>query len=109
MLAAVWRQAFEPDDARRASLGALLVGLGLMHLMMRRHVRRAALAVGALGVGLELLTASARAADVAHEGPPAGSALLAALLVITLVTRIADGRERYAGSAFVSDAHELQD
>lgn len=109
MLAAVWRQTFEPDDARRASLGALLVGLGLLHLMMRRHVRRAALAVGALGVGLELLTASARTADVALEGPPAGSALLAALLVITLVTRIADGRERYAGSAFVSDAHELQD
>jgi uncharacterized membrane protein YidH (DUF202 family) len=109
MLAAVWRQTFEPDDARRASLGALLVGLGLLHLMMRRHVRRAALAVGALGVGLELLTASARAADVAHEGPPAGAAWLAALLVITLVTRIADGRERYAGSAFVSDAHELQD
>jgi len=25
------------------------------------------------------------------------------------VARIAGGRERYAGSAFVSDAHELQD
>jgi hypothetical protein len=109
MLAAVWRQTFEPDDARRASLGALLVGLGLLHLMMRRHVRRAAIAVGALGVGLELLTAAARAADVAHEGAPAGSALLASTLAIVIVTRIADGRERYAGSVFVSDAHELQD
>ena len=109
LLAAVWRQTFEPDDARRASLGALLVGLGLLHLMMRRHVRRAALAVGALGVGLELLTAAARAADVAHEGAPAGSALLAAALGVTIVTRIADGRERYAGSLYVSDAHELQD
>ena len=109
MLAAVWRQTFEADDARRASLGALLVGLGLLHLMMRRHVRRAALAVGALGVGLELLTAAARAADVAHEGAPAGSALLASALAITIVTRIANGRERYAGSIFVSDAHELQD
>jgi hypothetical protein len=109
LLAAVWRQTFEPDDARRASLGALLVGLGLLHLMIRRHVRRAAVAVGALGVGLELLTAAARAADVAHEGAPAGSALLAAALAITIVTRIANGRERYAGSVFVSDAHELQD
>ena len=109
MLAAVWRQTFEPDDARRASLGALLVGEGLLHLMMRRHVRRAAIAVGALGVGLELLTAAARAVDVAHEGAPAGSALLAAVLSIIIVTRIADGRERYAGSVFVSDAHELQD
>lgn len=109
MLAAVWRQTFHPDDARRASLGALLVGLGLLHLMMRRHVRRASLAMGSLGVGLELLSASARAADVAHEGAPAGTALLAAALAITIVTRIAEGRERYAGSAFVSDAHELLD
>ena len=109
MLAAVWRQTFQPEDARRASLGALLIGIGLLHLMMRRHVRRAALAMGSLGVGLELLTASARSADVAHEGAPAGTALLATVLATTIVTRIADGRERYAGSAFVSDAHELQD
>ena len=109
MLAAVWRQAFQPEDARRASLGAMLVGLGLLHLMMRRHVRRAAVAMGALGVGLELLTASARAMDVSHEGAPAGSALLATSLAATIVLRIAEGRERYAGSAFVSDAHELQD
>ncbi len=109
MLAAVWRQTFEPEDARRASLGALLVGIGLLHLMMRRHVRRAALAIGALGVGLELLTAAARAVDVAHEGPPPGSALLATALGVTIVIRIADGRERYAGSVFVSDAHELLD
>jgi len=109
MLAAVWRQTFQPDDARRASLGALLLGLGLLHLMMRRHVRRASLAIGGLGVGLELLTASARAADVAREGAPAGAALLATALAILIVARIAEGRERYAGSAFVSDAHELQD
>ena len=109
MLAAVWRQTFEPEDARRASLGAMLLGLGLLHLMMRRHVRRAALALGTLGVGLELLTASARAADVAGEGAPAGTALLATVLATTIVIRIANGRERYAGSAFVSDAHELQD
>jgi len=109
MLAAVWRQTFAPDDARRASLGALLVGLGLMHLMMRRHVRRASLAIGGLGVGLELLTACARAADVAHEGAPAGAAMLATALAILIVARLASGRERYAGSAFISDAHELQD
>ena len=88
MLAAVWRQTFEADDARRASLGALLVGLGLLHLMMRRHVRRAALALGSLGVGLELLTASGRAADVAHEGAPAGAALLAAALAILIVAPV---------------------
>src|SRR5262249_51170752 len=114
MLAAVWRQTFQPDDARRdaaraASLGALLLGGGLMHRMMRRHVRRASLAMGGLGVGLELLTASARAADVTGEGAPAGAALLATALAILIVARLAEGRERYAGSAFVSDAYELQD
>jgi len=46
---------------------------------------------------------------VAHEGAPAGAALLATALAFLIVTRIAEGRERYAGSAFVSDAHELQD
>ena len=109
MLAAVWRQTFQADDARRASLGALLIGLGLMHLMMRRHVRRASVAIGGLGVGLELLTASARAADVGRDGAPPGAALLATALAILIVARLAEGRERYAGSAFVSDAHELQD
>jgi len=46
---------------------------------------------------------------VAHEGAPAGAALLASALAILIVVRLAEGRERYAGSAFVSDAHELQD
>jgi hypothetical protein len=109
LLAAVWRHAFGAIDARRAAVGVLLVGVGLLHLMMRRHVRRATLAVGGLGVGLELLAASARAADVTGEGPPAGAALIAAALGTLLVVRIADGRERWARSAFVSDAAELQD
>ncbi len=46
---------------------------------------------------------------MAHEGPPAGAALLATALAILIVVRLAEGRERYAGSAFISDAHELQD
>lgn len=109
MVAAVWRQVFADRDALRASLGVLLVGLGLLHLMMRRHVRRATLAVGAAGLGLELLIAAARAADVGGEGAPAGTAWFATVLALTLVVRVADGRARYAGSVFVSDAHELQD
>lgn len=110
MLAALSRQTFLGDEAaRRASLGALLVGLGLLHLMMRRHVRRAIIAVGGMGVGLELLTASVRALDVAHEGPPAGAALGTTAMVLLLMLRVGHGRERWAGSVVVSDAHELQD
>src|SRR5258708_6481793 len=59
LLAAVARQNPAEADARRASLGALLIAAGALHLMMRRHIRRAALARAAFGVGLELLASSA--------------------------------------------------
>ncbi len=109
MLAALTRQGFAPADARRAALGALVIGAGVLHLMLRRHARRALVAFASLGLGLELLGASARAADVLHVGPPAGSALAGALVVIALTTRIVAAREQHAGSPLVTDAHELHD
>ncbi|HTR97092.1 MAG TPA: hypothetical protein VMH61_04250 [Candidatus Acidoferrales bacterium] len=109
LLVALSRQDLAPAEARRASLGALVVAAGLLHLMLRRHVRRALVAFAALALGLELLAASARATDVLHAGPPAGAALGAALLAVALVTRIAVARERFAGSPLVSDAHDLRD
>jgi len=109
LLAALARQTLAPADARRASLGALFVCAGLLHLMMRRHVRRALVAFAALGLGLELLAAAARATDVLHAGAPAGVALAGALGVVALTRRIAGARERFAGSPLVGDAHELHD
>lgn len=111
LLAAVSRQSasLAPLDARRASLGALVLSAGVLHLMMRRHVRRALLAFGALGLGLELLAASARRADVTGAGAPAGAALLGTFVAVALVSRIAGSREQWAGSPLVSDAHELHD
>ena len=109
LVAALSRQSLVPADARRASLGALLVGAGLLHLMLTRHIRRGMVAFAALGLGLELLAASARAADVLHAGPPAGIALAGAFAAIALTRRVAGGRERYAGSPLVGDAHELHD
>ncbi len=109
MLAALSRQSLAPIDARRASLGAVYVGFGLLHLMMRRHVRRALVAFTALGLGLELLAASARGADVLHAGAPAGVALAGALVVVALTRRVAEARERFAGSPLVGDAHGLHD
>lgn len=109
LLAAVSRQVLSPLDERRAALGALALGAGLLHLMMRRHIRRATLAFASMGLGLELLTAAARSADVTHVGTPAGAPLVGALLVAALTARIAAGRERYAGSPLVSEAHELRD
>lgn len=111
LLAAVSRQSQTLSllDARRASLGALVLGAGLLHLMMRRHARRALVAFAALGLGLELLAASARMADVTHAGAPAGGALIATVIAVALVRRIAIARERWAHSPLVSDAHELHD
>ncbi len=109
LLAALSREALAAPEARRASLGALLVGAGLVHLMLRRHVRRATVAFAALGLGLELLAATARAADVLHAGPPAGVALAGAAFASAVTLRVAFSRERWAGSPLVSDAHELHD
>jgi hypothetical protein len=62
-----------------------------------------------MGLGLELLTAAARAADVTHRGTPAGAALAATAIAIVLARRIAGARERYAHSPSIADAHELVD
>jgi len=109
LLAATSRQPLADADARLASLGALVLGAGLIHLMFRRHVRRALVAFAALGLGLELLAAAARSVDAQHAGPTAGSALAAALVALALTLRIAGSRERFAGSPLVSDAHGLHD
>jgi hypothetical protein len=109
LLAALSRQGLGAADARRASLGALVLGAGLLHLMLRRQLRRAFLAFAALGLGLELLAASARAEDVLHAGPPAGAGLAGAGAAVALAWRITDARERVAGSSLVGDAHELHD
>lgn len=109
VLAALSRQTLFAADTRRAAIGAALVGAGVLHLMMRRHVRRAAVAFAALGFGLELLAAAARAADVSGLGAPAGSALLATGLAVAFTARIAGARESLSGAALVSDAHDLHD
>jgi len=109
LLVAASRQALDPARTRLTSLGALLVGFGLLHLMLRRHLRRALLAFAALGLGLELLAAAARSGDALHVGSPPGAALAATLVTMALAHRVAGSRERWAGSPFVADAHELHD
>lgn len=109
LLAGASRQALAPGDARLTSLGALLVAFGLLHLMLRRHLRRALAAFAALGLGLELLAAAVRSQDALHAGPPAGGALGAALVAMALAHRVAGAREHFAGSPRVGDAHELHD
>jgi hypothetical protein len=108
LLAAVARQNLGTDETRRAALGVLLVGLGLVHLMVRRDVRRAALAFGAFGLGLGLVASLARAGEVAPT-PAFPHALLATAAAVALAARLAANRESLTGSAWVSDAHDLHD
>lgn len=109
LLAALSRQALPPEASRLALIGVALLALGMLHLLTRRHVRRAALAFGCFALGIEALAAAERAIDVLHEGVPEGAALAAALLVSALLVRLAHARETCARAPLVSDAHDLHD
>ena len=108
MLAALARQGLPAEPTRGATLGMTLLGLGLVHLMVRRHALRAVVAFGAFGLGLELLESQARATDLG--GGTAGPLpLVATAVAVALTARIAAGRMALTGSAWVSDAHDLHD
>ncbi|MBI5710465.1 MAG: hypothetical protein HZC42_09210 [Candidatus Eisenbacteria bacterium] len=109
LVGAVARLDLPADATRRASYGASLLCLGLLHLMLRRHALRSAIAFAALGLGLQVLEGAARAGQLAGDAAPAAAVLLATALAVALVVRVARGRERHAGSAWVNDAHDLHD
>ena len=109
LIAAIARQDLSPEEVRRASYGALLLMLGLLHLMLHGHVRRAGVAFGSLGLGLQVLDSAAREAQVIGAPRSGEAVLLATVLAVGLAMRMADSRERLAGTAWVSDAHDLHD
>ena len=109
LLAALSRQVLMPSASRLALIGVSLVALGMLHLLTRRHVRRAVLAFAFLALGIESLAAAVRETDVLHEGAPAGAALASAILASALLVRLAHAREVRARAPLVSDAHDLHD
>ncbi len=109
LIAAVARQDMSPADTRRASLGAALLAIGILHLMLRRHIRRAMNGFAAMGLGLQVLEGAARGAQIGPAPSSALALLVATWLGVGLSMRVAVARERYAGSAWVSDAHDLHD
>jgi hypothetical protein len=99
------------DDAltRQCSFGVLLVSLGFVHLMLRRHAVRAVTAFAAMGLGLQLLQGAVRTVVTTGGAPPAGLSLVATTLAVVLAARIGAVRITTSGSAWVGDAHDLHD
>lgn len=109
LVAAVARQDMSADETRRASYGTALVMLGLLHLMLRRHIRRAMAGFAACGLGLQVLDGAAQRVQLGPVPASGGALLFATWLAVVLTLRVAGARERYAGTAWVSDAHDLHD
>ena len=108
LLAAVARQDLAPEATRRAAYGLLLIDLGLLHLMLRRHALRAAVAFGALGLGVQVLDGMARVGEVGVR-PSSAGVVLATAIAVAITVRLAGSRESAAGTAWVTDAHDLRD
>ena len=109
MVASLARQDLEPRIGRRVVMALLILGLGVLHLMLRGHVRRAAIAFATLGLGLQVLDGAARGSELPGSAPARGGVWLATAIAVALVVRLGHARERFAGSPWVSDAHDLHD
>jgi hypothetical protein len=109
LVAGVARLDLDAARTRPVSGGVLLVSLGFLHLMLRRHAVRAGAAFAAMGLGLQLLQGAARAGAtpgaVAPEWLPLGGTALA----VALAASVGGARVATTGSAWVSDAHDLHD
>lgn len=109
LFTAIARQDLPHDDGRRASYGLLVLCLGLLHLMLRRHTVRAALALAMLGLGLQIIEQVARQGVVLPAVSSPFAVLIATALAAALAVRVGRTRERLATSPWVSDAHDLHD
>jgi hypothetical protein len=109
LVAGVARLDLDAALTRQCSFGVLLVSLGFLHLMLRRHAVRAATAFAAMGLGLQVLLGAVRTVVTTGGAPPVGLPLVAAALAVALAAHIGRARVSTAGSVWVSDAHDLHD
>ncbi len=109
LIAGVARLDLDAALTRQCSFGVMLVSLGFLHLMLRRHTVRAATAFAAMGLGLQSLQGAVRTVVTTGGAPPDGLPLVATTLVVVLAARIGAVRVATAGSAWVGDAHDLHD
>lgn len=109
LVTSVARQDMSVEETRRASAGVGLVVVGLLHLMLRRHIRSAMVGFATFGLGLQLLDGASQGAQLDPSPLVPAAILTASWLAVILASRVASARERYAGTAWVSDAHDLHD
>jgi hypothetical protein len=77
--------------------------------MLRRDALRATVSFASIGLGLQWLERAVREATLEGRELPVGWVLLATAVAIVLAARTAGVRERDAGTAWVSHAHDLHD
>lgn len=109
LIVALGRQDLPPELTRPTAVGLLLLVAGLAHLMLRRDSLRGSMAFATVGFGLQWLDRAMRLVVLEADGVPEAAVLLATALVVALATRVALVRQRDAGSAWVSFAHDLHD
>jgi hypothetical protein len=109
LVAGVARLDLDAALTRQCSFGMLLVSLGFLHLMLRRHAVRAATAFAAMGLGLQMLLGAVRAVVTTGGTLPDGLPLVATTLAVALAARTGAMRITTTGTAWVSDAHDLHD
>jgi hypothetical protein len=109
MVASLARQDLEPVVGRRVVMALLLLGLGVLHLMLRGHVRRAAIAFGALGLGLQVLDGTARGSRAGGLGARARRRVARDRGGGGAGAEARPRARALRGSPWVSDAHDLHD
>jgi hypothetical protein len=109
LAAAIARQDLSPDQSRAVSYAVAILTLGLLHLMLNRHLLRAMVAFAALGLGLQLLEQAARRVSLPGETSASSGILLGTALAVALTARLATARAQAGGGVWVSQAHDLHD
>jgi len=109
LVVAIARQDLPPDAGRRASYGIVVLCLGLLHLMLRRHTVRVAIGLAMLGLGLQVIERVATAGLLVDSAAPPFGIVFATALACALAVRAGRTRMHVASSPWVADAHDLHD
>jgi len=109
MVVALGREDLPAEPTRRVSLGMVLITTGIAHLMLRRDALRGAMAFATIGLGLQWLDRAVRGVILESGAEPELGVWFATAIAVALAARIALVRQRDAGTAWVSHAHDLHD